>query len=126
MKGIDRTRRIGEQIRRDLAKAVGAILDHHHATMLSFNAVRVSRDLSHASVYVTHVLDDPAEREALLEALNTHAGRFRHYLAKHLSTRTVPELRFCYDRSVQDGARMQALLDNLTKDLPADDVTAEH
>ena len=125
MKGIDRTRRIGEQIRRDLAKAAGEILDHHQATMLSFTAVRVSRDLSRASVYVTHVLDDPGERKALVEALDAHAGRFRHYLAKHLSTRTVPELRFCYDRSVQDGARMHALLDTLVKDLPADDVTAE-
>ncbi len=121
-KANDRTRRIGEQIRRDLAAAVGDILDHPHATMLSFTAVRVTRDLAFAKVYVTHVLDNPLEREELITALNDHAGQFRHYLAKHLTTRKVPELTFYYDESVEYGARMEHLLGDLVKDLPEDDV----
>ena len=49
-KGQDRTRRIGEQMRRDLAVAVPQILDHPHASLLSITAVRVTRDLSFAKV----------------------------------------------------------------------------
>ncbi len=119
-KKIDRTRRIGEQIRRDLAQAVGDILDHPHAAMLSFTNVRVTRDLSFAKVYVTHVLSDAAEREILVNALNEKAGQFRHYLAKQLSIRKVPELTFYYDESVEYGARMESLLTDLVKKLPED------
>lgn len=116
-KGVDRTKRIGEQMRRDLAAAVGDILDHPHASMLSFTEVRVTRDLAYAKVYVTHVLDNAHERAALVEALNAHAGQFRHYLAKQLRIRKIPELTFYYDESVEYGAKMEGLLEDLVKDI---------
>lgn len=112
-KGIDRSRRVGEQIRRILPRAAGEILEHRHATILSFIEVRVSRDLCHARVYVTHLLDDPEEHEKLVAALNAHSGRFRHYLARQLTTRSVPELKFHHDRSRENGARIESLLENL-------------
>lgn len=115
---FDRTRRIGEQMRRDLAQAVGELLDHPRASMLSFTDVRITRDLSFAKVYVTHVLDNIIEREELIQALNAKAGQFRHYLAKRLSIRKIPELSFYYDESVEYGARMESLLTSIVKDLP--------
>lgn len=115
-RGFDRTRRVGEQIRRELAQAVGEILEHPHASMLSFTDVRVTRDLAFAKVYVTHVLDNPIEREELVAELNEKKGRFRHYIAQRLTTRTVPELTFYYDNSVEYGARMEGLLEDLVKD----------
>lgn len=124
-KGIDRTRRIGGEIRRVLAQAAGEILDHRHATILSFIEVRVSRDLAHAKVYVTYLFDDPQERETLVAALNAHRGRFRHHLARHLSTRIVPELRFYHDQSRENGARIETLLATLPGDRRADEKTTE-
>ena len=122
-KGVDRTKRIGEQMRRDLASAVGDVLDHPHATMLSFTDVRVTRDLAYAKVYVTHVLDNEHERAELVQALNDHAGQFRHYLAKRLSIRKMPELKFYYDESVEYGAKMEGLLEDLVKDIDDDEQT---
>lgn len=120
-KGVDRTRRIGEQMRRDLAVAVNTILDHPHAGMLSFTDVRVTRDLAFAKVYVTHVLDNAEERVELIAALNHHAGQFRHYLAKRLDIRKIPELTFYYDESIEYGAHMEKLLGNLAKKLPPEE-----
>ena len=124
-KGQDRTRRIGEQMRRDLAAAIPQYLDHPHASLISITAVRVTRDLSFAKVYVTHVISDPAERAALIRALNAHAGQLRHALAQKLSIRKMPELSFHYDDSVEYGARMDHLLHDLVKDLPPEDETEE-
>ena len=122
MKAYDRTRRVAEEIRRELAASVGSLLAHPRASLLSFTAVRLTRDLSQAKVYVTHVLPDPAERQELLAALNAAAGPFRHQLAQRLSTSKVPELRFVYDDSIEYGARMERRLAELVKDLPpADD-----
>ena len=75
----DRTRRIGEQIRRDLAPSlIAQILNHPHASLLSITAVRVTRDLSFAKVYGKHVNSEPDQRQELIRALNTHSGQFRH------------------------------------------------
>ena len=125
-KGQDRTRRIGEQMRRDLAVAVPQILDHPHASLLSITAVRVTRDLSFAKVYVTHVINDADERQTLLRALNAHAGQLRHARSrKKLSIRKMPELHFVYDDSVEYGARMDHLLHDLVKDLPPEEESEE-
>lgn len=122
---FDRTRRIGEQMRRDLAQAVPSLLHHPRASMLSFTAVVVTRDLSFAKVYVTHILNDEAERKELIKLLNQHAPQFRHYLAKRLDIRKMPELTFVYDHSVEYGANMEQKLSALVRDLPDEDETHE-
>ncbi|WP_072280941.1 30S ribosome-binding factor RbfA [Rappaport israeli] len=114
-KGFDRTRRIGEQMRRDLSQAVVEILDHPNASLLSFTDVRVTRDLSFAKVFVTYVLEDEEERDYLVKRLNACAPQFRHYLAKRLSIRKMPELTFYYDESVEYGAHMEHLLTSLVE-----------
>lgn len=119
MKGYDRTRRIAEAIRQELASAItGGMIFHPHASMLSFTAVKLTRDLAFAKVYVTHVLNDEAERSTLIAELNQKAGLFRHHLAKTLTVRKVPQLTFVYDESIAYGAKMETLLHNLVKDLP--------
>lgn len=118
MPRLDRTRRIAEQMKRDLAQAVIHVLDHPKASLLSFTDVRVTRDLSFAKVYFTFVLDDEAMRAQMSALLNQNAPRLRHYLAGQLALRKMPELTFFYDDSVAYGARMDTLLTDLVKDLP--------
>ncbi|MDO4435146.1 MAG: 30S ribosome-binding factor RbfA [Cardiobacteriaceae bacterium] len=115
---FDRTKRIGEQMRRDLSQALPMLLSHPRASMLSVTAVVVTRDLSFAKVYVTHILNDEAERQMLVKMLNQQAPQFRHYLAKRLDIRKMPELSFVYDHSVEYGAKMEQKLSALVKDLP--------
>ena len=118
---FDRTRRIGEEIRRELAAALSQQLDHLHGSLLSFTAVHLTRDLSYCKVYVTHVLPDPAERQELLALLNRQAKQFRHHLARNLKLRKVPELTFVYDESIEYGAKMEAKLKDLVRDLPPEE-----
>jgi ribosome-binding factor A len=74
-------------------------------------AVNVSRDLSVAKVYFTSLeLDqDPAD---LHTALISAMGFLRSQLAKQLTVRQVPELRFKYDDSMQRGSAMDRLIDD--------------
>lgn len=119
----DRTRRIAEGIRRELAGAFHSLLDHAQASFLSVTAVRLTRDLAFAKVYVT-LVGQEAERSALIKELNAKAGLFRHHLAQNMTVRKVPSLTFIYDDSIEYGARMEALLTDLVKDLPDDESAA--
>ena len=105
-----RTRRIGEQIRRDLAELIRAELRDPRLTLVSTTSVEVSRDLAYARVYVTAVCD-PAERAELVAELNRAAPLLRRELGRRLRTRTVPKLEFRYDETVERGARLTALID---------------
>ncbi len=105
-----RPRRIGEQIRRDLAELIRAELSDPRLTLVSTTSVEVSRDLAYARIYVTAVCE-PDERAELVAELNRAAPLLRRGLGQRLRTRTVPKLEFRYDETVERGARLSALID---------------
>ncbi len=110
-KEYSRTRRIGEQIQRELAQLIQhEIKDPRMGKMVSVSAVEVSRDLAHAKVYITQMMDDHDRKDTLI-ALNSAAGFLRSEIGKRLSARTVPQLHFFYDDSIERGGELSALID---------------
>jgi ribosome-binding factor A len=79
--------------------------------MVSVTDVEVSRDLSHAKVFVT-ILGKDSEQEAQesIEALNKASGFLRSLLAKDNNARTTPKLRFYFDSSVGRGQYLSKLI----------------
>lgn len=108
-KEFSRTRRLGEQVRRDLAQLMRSEIDDRRAAMVSITLVEISRDLAHAKVWVTY-LGPGSERSAVLKLLNEHAGVLRQQLGRGLHIRTVPRLAFVYDESIERGAELDALI----------------
>ncbi|MFN2308112.1 MAG: 30S ribosome-binding factor RbfA [Gammaproteobacteria bacterium] len=105
-----RTRRVGEQIQRELAALIRDAVKDPRVGMATVSAVEVSRDLAHAKVFIS-VLGDVEVRTASLTALNNAAGFLRHELGQRMLTRTVPQLRFVYDASIERGSQLSALID---------------
>ena len=104
-----RTRRVGEQLQRELAALIRDEIKDPRLGMVSISAVEVSRDLGHAKVYVS-VLGNEEKSAESIDVLNHASGFLRHKLGKLLHMRTVPELRFYLDRSLEHGARLGALI----------------
>lgn len=104
--------RVGDFIRDELAAIIQRDMRDPRVGMVSVNEVRVSRDLSHADVYVSSLqAGDEASRSALLEVLNRASGFLRSALAKRHRMRTTPALRFHYDTLVEEGPRLEALIE---------------
>ncbi len=108
-KGFPRTRRIGEQVRRELALLIRSEIRDPRMVMVSITSVEVTRDLAHAKVYVT-MLGDATARAELLSGLNQAAPMLRRELEKRMHIRTVPQLTFLYDEVVEQGARLSSLI----------------
>ncbi len=75
----------------------------------------MSPDLKQARIYVTHYKGEVAAREAVA-FLNEVAHRMRRDLAGRLRLRIVPNLVFTYDPSVDQGFRIDALLDRARRE----------
>lgn len=110
-KDYPRTRRIGDQIQRELAELIRDEVRDPRVRMVTVSAVDVTRDLAHAKVYVTPLGGTPEEGLELAEALNHAAAYLRKLLGQRLRLRTVPALKFLYDESFERGARLSALID---------------
>ncbi len=104
-----RTRRVGEQVRRELAQLLRETIRDPRIAMVSITAVEVSRDLAHAKVYITY-LGDAEERPGVVAALNQGAPPLRRGLGRSMHIRTVPRLAFVYDEAVERGAHLSSLI----------------
>ncbi len=108
-----RRARIADQIQRELAESIRELRDPRIG-MVTITGIEMSRDQSHAKVFFTAFGAESAA-ETALEGLQRASGFLRSEIAHRLSTRTVPELHFEHDVSIERGARLSRLIDEAVK-----------
>jgi ribosome-binding factor A len=77
--------------------------------------VEASPDLSFARVYVV-AHGEEADKAGALEGLASAAGFFRSRVARALSARITPELRFELDRGAEHASRINQILADLKRE----------
>ncbi|NQY36463.1 MAG: 30S ribosome-binding factor RbfA [Alteromonadaceae bacterium] len=107
-----RTDRVGQQIQKEIAVILMREVKDPRLSMTTVSAVEVTRDLAYAKIFVTFFTNEQTEIDSSIEVLNDAAGFIRSLLAKSLRARIMPNLRFVYDKSMAEGVRMSALVDN--------------
>lgn len=104
-----RTDRIAEMMQRKLAQIIQQeIKDPRLPAFITISAVTVTRDLGHAKIYFTTLLDETRMADKIL---NASASYLRTALARTLTMRTVPQLHFIYDESIEYGRNLSKLID---------------
>jgi ribosome-binding factor A len=107
---FSRASRIADQIQRDLSGLIRQEVKDPRVGLVTITAVEVNRDLSHAKVYVSSLAEVAAIGQSV-EALQHAAGFLRSQLSRTLKIRSVPQLQFLYDASVERGVRLSHLID---------------
>lgn len=111
MSEFSRIDRIAELIQRTLAEVIQKeVKDPRLQGFVTVSAVKVSRDLSYAKVYFTVFNGDPAKAQVVL---NNAASYLRTVLAKSVTLRVVPQLKFVHDVSLEYGNRLSRLIDEV-------------
>lgn len=106
---FNRSERVAGTLRRELAQLIQMEVKDPEVGFVGLSDVEVTRDLSHARVYVTVFESDKAASS--IKALNRAAGYLRRRLGQEMRIRSVPELHFHHDASVETGQRMDSLID---------------
>ncbi len=108
MADFTRSDRVAVQLRKEIAVLVHQAVRDHALPSVSVSDVEVTKDLDVAKVFVTTLMSD--ESKTAVKALNEMAIEFRRELSRTLKMRRVPEIRFHYDDSVDNGERIELLL----------------
>ena len=102
--------RINDAVAQELAIALGDIREPKIVNnFVSITRAEVAPDLKYATVYYS-VIGDPKEAG---EGLRKVTGMLRHHLAATLNLRVTPELSFTYDNSMEHGAHIAKLLEEI-------------
>lgn len=114
-----RTDRVAEMIQRKLAQIIRTeIKDPRLPSLITISSVEVTKDLGHAKVYFTAYNGDPVQSTKIL---NAAASYLRTALARTIDTRTVPQLHFIFDASIEYGERLSRLIDAVNPPEAPDD-----
>lgn len=106
-----RSRRVAEQLKRELSRLIATEVKDPRVRLAVVTDVEVSRDISHAKVYVA-AADLGEDSVAVIRGLTRAAGFLRSRLGGSLRMRSVPELRFIEDRTEREAARMDRLIED--------------
>ena len=87
--------------------------------LVTVTAVEVTRDLRHAKVFVS-VLGSESQRAATFDGLAGVAAHLRGRVGRALRLRVAPEIEFRNDESVAHAAKIEQLLAQVRRELPAD------
>jgi ribosome-binding factor A len=104
-----RSERVAGSLRRELAQLIQTELKDPEVGFVSLSDVEVTRDLAHAKVFVT--VFEPDKAAGSLKALNKAAGWLRRRLGQEMRIRSVPELHFQHDASVETGLHMDRVIE---------------
>lgn len=80
--------------------------------LVSFMGIDVAPDMGYATVRYSYLGDETRIKD-LQAALERSTGFFRHEINKVVRMRKVPELRFARDRSLEKGAEILTLLEEV-------------
>jgi ribosome-binding factor A len=119
----ERMRRVNESVRAVVAETLRELKDPRIG-LVTVTGVRVTPDLQEATVYVS-VLGSEKKRRATLAGLQSARGVLQTRINDQLNLRRTPTLTFEYDDSVERGVRMTALIDELARELPDEEVDDE-
>lgn len=107
-----RQRQVANLIQEEISDIITRKVHDPRVEGVTVTEVNVTPDLKYADVYFSK-LGDEEGRQSALTALTAAAGYLRHELAPRLDLRFMPELRFHIDLSWEQGARIDALLDQI-------------
>jgi ribosome-binding factor A len=109
-----RARRVGDRIREELADVLQRDVHDPALTLVTITGVDVDREFGYATIYVT--TSDPQRKTDVLSGFKRARGFLRSALAARIPLRSFPQLRFRYDTSVDEGARIEDLLKQIKQD----------
>lgn len=112
---VERTDRLNPEFQREIYDIITRRLKNPLVTeMFSVLRVDCTKDLSHAKVYISVYSSSEEKKTATFNAIKADAKKIRHELSRSMHIRTVPELNFVPDDSMEYSAKMEKLFSEIT------------
>ena len=111
-----RGKRLSGEFQKEISTVISQKIRNKHpelSAIVSVTEADVAPDLKSAKVYISIFDPNTEKRQNSFEIIKQNAGFIRHELAMVMRLRTVPELRFILDESMEHGSKIDKILEDL-------------
>lgn len=116
-----RPEKVANEIKRILAQHIVDISNSIKAGFATLTAVRISKDLQNAKIYIS-LFGKNSQPGKLITELENNRGELRHIIAKEMRLKTVPDLKFFLDDTLDRMEQIQSILNTVKSDV-ADNIS---
>ena len=110
---FSRADRVSGLIQEVLSELLNKKIRDPRLAMATITSVKMSSDLKLARIYFT-IYGDNQKSEAAAQGFESARGFIKRSLARRLSLRYTPDLKFYYDDSFEYGSHIDQLLEKIT------------
>ena len=113
-----RTERVASLFQREIAGILLSEFADQLHPMVTVTHVRVTKDLSIAYIYVSVMADSPSQKQGVLAKLTDLTPKIRKSFARVIrhQVKSIPELRFFLDETLENANRMDALFGKIEEE----------
>ncbi|MBQ4556267.1 MAG: 30S ribosome-binding factor RbfA [Clostridia bacterium] len=105
--------RINEEMQKELSVIMREIKDPRvSGELISITGAEVTPDLKFATVYFSALTGDPKD---IKKGLESAKGFIRREIAQRLNLRQTPEFSFVHDHSIEHGAHISKIIEDINK-----------
>ena len=119
-----RLKKIANRIKEDLSELLIYEVEDPRLSGVMVTDVNVDRELYYANIYVS-ALEGKERSKEVLAGLESASGFLRSQLAQTIELRTFPRLRFYWDPTPENAARIELLLKQLHEEEAAKAAASE-
>jgi ribosome-binding factor A len=117
-----RSLRVADQIKRAIAKHLLETVSDPRVQEVMVTDVSLSADLKVANIFFYHLNCDPEEIGRFKEierGLNSVSSFLKKTLSHELNLRRMPEIVWRYDKSIDEGRKIDQILDSIDQSVEA-------
>jgi ribosome-binding factor A len=112
IKNYARSDRVADVLQKEICEMLVKEVKDPHLGFITITGVEVSRDLKLAKIFYT-LLGSPEQADESTRALRRITPFIRKQLGRKLHMRSIPDIIFMYDHSLEYGTKIDHILDSL-------------
>lgn len=109
-----RTEKVASSIKKIITSEVNSLATEYSAGLVTITAVRMTKDLQIAKVYV-RTFSGKISTDEFIDILESNKKNLKHSVAVNLRLRHTPDLKFFIDDTLEQIEHIQQLLDSVKK-----------
>ena len=110
-----RLHRISDRVKRELSEMLIFELSDPRIKGIYITDVNIDRELAYANIYISAIEGSVRAKEALA-GFNNASGYIRRQLARRVTLRSFPQLRFYWDPTPEQASHIEEILSEIRED----------
>lgn len=111
---MKRIRKLEIDLQREISFIINSKLKDPRIGFVTVTDVKLSPDYHYLDIFVS-VMGEEREKNDSIKGLNQCEGFIKKNLKERFRLRTIPDIKFIYDKSIEHGLKITTILENLKK-----------